>query len=156
MGVVEWLAAGVAFPLTLFALLGPQPPGFFPRFFVSLGLCGLMAAVYPFFGITFVVVRVLLPPLLRRRPPDAAERAGLERLKRRTGLYLLLAAAAPMLAVAAWAALGSENRTELGILSGVGLLGFAAAFGLSRAIQADAEALLGAAASSAGRSAARE
>jgi hypothetical protein len=65
----------------------------------------------------------------------------MERLKRRIGFYLLLAAVAPMLSVAAWAALGSENRTALGVLSAVGLLGFGLAFVLSRAIQADVEAL---------------
>ena len=35
----------------------------------------------------------------------------MDRLKRRTALYLLLAAMAPMLTVGAWAALGTENRT---------------------------------------------
>ncbi|HVS39777.1 MAG TPA: serine/threonine-protein kinase [Gemmataceae bacterium] len=147
VSLAEWVAAGVAFPSTMIALLGPRPPEFFLHFFVSLGLCGLMAAVYPFFGIAFIVVRVLLPALLQRRSPDAAERAAMERLSRRTGLYLLLAAAAPMLTVAAWAALGSENRTELAILSGVGVAGCAAAFALSRAIQGDVEALIGTAAS---------
>ena len=45
ISLVEWLAAGVAFPVLLCAVLGPQPPAFFFHFFVSLGLCGLMAAV---------------------------------------------------------------------------------------------------------------
>jgi hypothetical protein len=141
ISVVEWLLAGLVFPLALCAFLGPQPFWFFLRFVVSLALCGLIAAVYPFFGVTFLAVRVLLPPLIRRRTLDAEELAALERLKRRTGLYLLLSAAAPMLTVAAWAATGSENRSALGLLSAVGLVGFGAAFALSRAIQGDLEAL---------------
>ena len=76
----------------------------------------------------------------------------MERLKRRTGLYLLLAAAAPMLTVAAWAATGSENRAALGLLSAVGLVGFGAAFALSRAIQGDLEALARTAAAASDRS----
>jgi serine/threonine protein kinase len=141
LSIAEWTVAGLVYPWCLCALLGPQPPEFFVHFFVSLGLCGLMAAVYPFFAVTFLAVRVLLPPLIRGRGLSADELQGLERLKRRTGLYLLLAAAAPMLTVAAWAVLGSENRVLLGVLGAVGVVGFAAAFALSRAIQGDLEAL---------------
>ncbi len=148
ISVVEWLLAGLVFPVALCTFLGPQPFWFFLRFVVSLALCGLIAAVYPFFGVTFLAVRVLLPPLIRRRTFDGEGLAGLERLKRRTGLYLLLAAAAPMLTVAAWAATGSENRAALGLLSAVGLIGFGAAFALSRAIQGDLEALARTAAAS--------
>ena len=152
ISVVEWLLAGLVFPVALCTFLGPQPFWFFLRFVVSLALCGLIAAVYPFFGVTFLAVRVLLPPLIRRHTFDAEELAGLERLKRRTGLYLLLAAAAPMLTVAAWAATGSENRAALGLLSAVGLIGFGAAFALSRAIQGDLEALARTAAAASDRS----
>ncbi len=136
-----WLLAAPAFPLGVRLGLGPQPASFFLSFMVSLALCGLIAAVYPFFGVTFLAIRVFLPTLLRRHSPDAAELAGMERLKRRTGLYLLLAAVAPMLTVAAWAVTGSENRTALGVLACVGLVGFGAAFALSRAILGDLEAL---------------
>ena len=59
------MLAGLAFPLALCAFLGPQPSWFFVRFVISLALCGLIAAVHPFFGATFLVVRALLPPLMR-------------------------------------------------------------------------------------------
>ncbi len=140
ISLVEWLAAGVAFPVLLCAVLGPQPPAFFFHFFVSLGLCGLMASVHPFFGVTFLAVRTLLPSLLRSSG-DPELPAALERLRRRTGLYLALAAVSPMLTVAAWAAIGSENRTILGVLSAVGVFGFAVAYALSCAILGDLEAL---------------
>ncbi len=139
--MVLWLIAGAAYPITLCAFLGFQSLTFFVHFMISLALCGLIAAVYPFFAVTFLAVRVFLPALIRRRPPDAEELAAMERLKRRTGLYLLIAALAPMLTVAAWAALGSENRTSLGILSAVGLVGFGATFVLSREIVGDLEAI---------------
>jgi serine/threonine protein kinase len=143
VGVAEWLLAGLAYPVSLCAALGPQPLEFFLHFFVSLALCGLLAAIQPFFWVTFLSVRVLLPPLLRRQGVDAVALVGMERLKRRTGLYLLLSAAAPMLSVAAMAAMGSENRAALGVLSVVGLAGFGAAFALSRALQGDLDALAG-------------
>jgi hypothetical protein len=85
----------------------------------------------------------LLPTLLRYHPPDSVELAGMERLKRRTGLYLLLSAMAPMLTVAAGAAMGSDNRVAPGMLAIVGLVGFGAAFVLSRAIVGDLDALIG-------------
>jgi eukaryotic-like serine/threonine-protein kinase len=139
--MILWLIAGAAYPITLCAFLGFQSLTFFLHFMISLALCGLIAAVYPFFAVTFFAVRVFLPTLIRRRPPDAAELAAMERLKRRTGLYLLMAALAPMLTVAAWAALGSESRTSLGVLSAVGLVGFGATFVLSREIVGDLEAI---------------
>ena len=139
--MVLWLIAGAAYPITLCAFLGLQSLTFFLHFMISLALCGLIAAVYPFFGVTFFAVRVFLPSLFRNRPPDVVEASAMERLKRRTGLYLLMAALAPMLTVAAWAAMGSENRTSLGVLSAIGLVGFGATFALSREIVGDLEAL---------------
>ena len=151
VSVSGWLLAAPAFPIGVCMGLGPQPATFILKFMVSLALCGLIAAVYPFFGVTFLAVRVLLPALLRHHALDARELAGIERLKRRTGLYLLLAAVAPMLTVAAWAAMGSENRAALGMLAAVGLIGFGAAFALSRAILTDLDALTGTADGSSSR-----
>ncbi len=71
VGLAEWLAAGVAFPVLLCAALGPQPAPFFVRFFVSLGLCGLMAAVYSFFGVTFLAVRRCCRRCCARAAPPA-------------------------------------------------------------------------------------
>jgi eukaryotic-like serine/threonine-protein kinase len=136
-----WLLAAPLFPLAFWAVLGPLPVWFFRDFIVSLALCGLIASVYPFFGVTFLVVRALYPTLARGAGLDAGDLAGMERLKRRTGFYLLLSAVAPMLTVAAWTATGSENRIPLGVLSAVSLVGLGLAFVLSRAIQGDLEAL---------------
>ena len=141
VGVALWVLAGLAFPLGLCLVLGPQPPWFFLNFMVSLVLCGLIAAVQPFFGATFLAVRVLLPVLVRSQPLGPEDLAAMERLKRRTGPYLLLSAVAPMLSAAALAAMGSENRIALGVLSLVGLVGLGAAYILSRTIQGDLEAL---------------
>ena len=117
VSLVLWLIAGVAYPVALCAALGIQSVSFFVHFLVSLALCGLIAAVYPFFGVAFFAARVLVPALIRDRRLNAEELSEMERLKRRTGLYLLLAAMAPMLTVGAWAAFGTENRTGLGVLS---------------------------------------
>ena len=134
-----WLLAGPIYPMALWAVLGPLPLWFFVDFVLSLALCGLIASVYPFFGVTFLAVRALFPRLAWDL--DADDLARMERLKRRTGFYLLLSAVAPMLTVAAWAAMGSENRIALGVLSAVSLIGFGVVFVLSRAIQGDLEAL---------------
>ena len=141
--LAEWTLAGPVFPLALCAFIGPQPAWFFVRFAVSLALCGLIATVYPFFGVTFLAVRALLPALVRGRGFEADERAGLEGLKRRTSFYLLLAAAAPMLTVVAWVLMEAKNTSLLGLLSALGVVGFGAAFAVSRAILSDIEALAG-------------
>jgi eukaryotic-like serine/threonine-protein kinase len=141
LSIALWLLAGPLYPLALWAVLGSLPVWFIMDFVVSLALCGLIASVYPFFGVTFLTVRALFPILARGGNLDAGDLTGMERLKRRTGWYLLLSAVAPMLTVAAWAAMGSENRMALGVLSAVSLAGLAAAFVLSRAIQGDLEAL---------------
>jgi serine/threonine protein kinase len=140
VSLAAWLLAGPVYPAALSAVLGPQSPEFYLHFMASLALCGLIAAVYPFFGVTFLAVRVLYPALVRI-PAGADELAALERLGRRTWLYLLLAASVPMLAVAALVFMGSQNRLALGVLSATSVVGFGLVFLAARALQADLAAL---------------
>jgi serine/threonine protein kinase len=136
-----WLAAGPFYPLVLGLAVGPLPAPLAVHFVASLTLCGLIAAVYPFFGITFLCVRAIYPALVRRTTADSEDLTTLWRLSRQTGIYLLLAAAVPMLAVTALAVIGSQNRLALGVLSAGGLVGFGLAFWVTRIIQADLQAL---------------
>src|SRR5262249_54837812 len=90
-------------------LAGGLPTAFFLHFVASLTLCGLIAAVYPYFAVTLFAVGGLLPVLLRAgpEPPGPADLVG---PAKRMSLYLFLAAAVPMLAVLALVMIGSENR----------------------------------------------
>ncbi len=137
LSIAAWAVAGVAYPLALSVTGDVLPMADVVHFMVSLVLNGLIAAAYPFFGVTFVAVRVLVPALLDPAAAPARDLASLARLSRLTWLYLLLAAAVPMLAMLALAVLGSANRLALAGLSAAGLAGFGLAFGLFRAIQDD-------------------
>jgi hypothetical protein len=118
------------------------PASAYVHFAVSLALCGLMAAAYPSFTVTFLSVRALYPALVRPGAAPAEEIEELVGLGRLQGLYLLLAASVPMLAVLLLALLGSANQLALAGLSAGGLLGFALAFWLYRLILSDLDALV--------------
>jgi hypothetical protein len=141
VSIAEWLLASLAYPIALGAAVGALPMEFFLHFLASLTLCGLIAAVYPFFGITWLVVQVLYPALLRPGGEGPEELNSLGRLNRLRGVYLLLSAAVPLLAVTALVLIGSQNRFALGVLSAGGLAGCGLAFWSARTILADLQAL---------------
>ena len=98
----------------------------------------MIAATYPFFGVTFLSVRAFYPRLLPSEPSADSDVAALARLSRRTWGYLILSASLPMLAVVVLVAIdGAQGRLILGILSAGSLLGFGLIFYLARTIQAD-------------------
>lgn len=139
-----WLLAGLAYPVAM-GLAGVRVPlDLSTHFMASLALCGLIAAVGPFFGVTFLCVRFLYPALVRATAADAEDIRGLFQLNRLMRRYVLLAAAMPMLAVITLVLIDSQSRFGLGMLSAVGLMGFALAFWHYRMIQADLQALVNA------------
>lgn len=139
--LVEWLLAGLAYPISIHRAAGPIPLAVYIHFFVSLTLCGLIAVVYPFFGITWLSVRVYYPFLIQPAVTGSEDLSDLTRLTRRTWFYLLLAASVPMLAVTALIWAGSQNQFALEVLSGAGLVGFGLVFLLARKIQSDVATL---------------
>lgn len=139
-----WLLAGLAYPIAM-GLAGVRLPlELWLHFMASLALCGLIAAVGPFFGATFLCVRFLYPALARAAAADAEDIKELFQLNRLMRRYVLLAAAMPMLAVITLVLINSQSRFGLGMLSAVGLMGFALAFWHYRMIQADLQALVNA------------
>ncbi|HKB06148.1 MAG TPA: serine/threonine-protein kinase [Gemmataceae bacterium] len=143
LSIAEWGLAGLAYPISIRALTGHLPADMFVHFLMSLILCGLFAAAYPFFMVSFLAVRVFYPAL-----PLATTEAGgparLERLARQVWPYLLLTAAVPVLSLTIVVLAGPGNRVLLAIFGTGGLIGFAVAFWLARAIQEDLAALSGA------------
>jgi hypothetical protein len=135
VGIVEWLIAGIAYPATIHVLSGELPLSAYVHFLWSMAICGLIAAAYPFFGVTWLATHVFSPALLLAERSGGAERAELQALRRRTNPYLAVAAAVPMLGVGLLVIIGSSNRLALGVLSGVGIAGFGAAFWMYRSIQ---------------------
>ena len=108
----------------------------------SLTICGMIAAVYPFYLVTLVSVRALLPPLLQQDVPAPSERAEVQRLQRALGRNLLLAAAVPLIGVAAMVTIDAHDRTSMLGITMIGLAGCVLAFQLDRRLRADLAAIM--------------
>ncbi len=117
--------------------VGSVPASACIHFVASLTLCGLIAAAYPFFGVTCLAVCSFYPALVRIDSMTHDDVEPLVRLGRSTWLYLLMAATLPMLSVAILVVIGSQARFALGLLAVAGLAGFGLAFSLFRMLQSD-------------------
>lgn len=132
-----WMIAGPAYPIALRLIHGPVPTSIYLSFVTSLALCGLIAASYPFFGISFLSVRCVYPMLLQRDPQHSEDRRWLESLSRQTWGYLILAALMPMVSVTILALSESTDRRWLLISSIAGIVGFAMTVYFFSALQRD-------------------
>jgi hypothetical protein len=132
----------VAYPVTLHVLTGVVDVQAYVHFAVSMTICGLIAAAYPFFFVTLLAVRVFYPHFLHGNPPPPEDEEELNQLKWLCNVFLIMAAAVPMAGVIMLTFLNlEESRLGLIVLSGVAGLGFAAAFYLNTVLQSDLTAL---------------
>jgi len=138
-----WIVAGIVWPVALRIIAGPAPGGLetYIHFMLSLVICGLIAAAYPYFLVTFLAVRVLYPALLHGGLPCPADASALHNVDRELSRYLTVATAIPLLALALLASKGLSNPVIVGILSGAGLAGIALAFVLEGKTRAALTAL---------------
>ena len=112
------------------------------HFMSSLVLCGLIAAAYPFIGITAYAVHYLYPALIRPGPRPAAEVGRLRWVEQLTWIYLGMGLLLPMFAVAILVTIGSEqSRMSLLVLSIGSFVGCGLLFRLARRIQTDVAVL---------------
>ncbi|MEK6237048.1 MAG: protein kinase, partial [Planctomycetales bacterium] len=141
IGIVEWIIAGVAYPITLHALGARMPLDGYLHFIISLTICGLIAAAYPFFFATFLGIRACYPAVVAGPAGTDDELNDLKRLAGSTLVYLIVAACVPMLAVTLLALAGLQNQLALFVLGAVGFAGFLLLARLYQVIQADLSAL---------------
>jgi hypothetical protein len=138
IGLLEWIVAGIAYPVAMQAAGVPLAASDYAHFVGSLALCGMIAGAYPFFGVTVLMVRAAYPPLVRPGSIQASELGDLHWLYRATWVYMALAASVPMLGVMLLVNLaGAPNRLALVVLSAVSLGGFGLIVWLARFIQRD-------------------
>jgi serine/threonine protein kinase len=132
--VACWAVAGVLWPIILRFTAGPPPPpqgeGAYIHFLLSLIICGLVAAAYPYFLVTYLSVTVLYPALLGSSGFGPDERTVLRRVEWEIGLYRAAATAVPLLAVALLASLRASNPLAVAAMSVTGLVGVALAYAL--------------------------
>jgi serine/threonine protein kinase len=142
VGLILWLVAAPAYPILLHVMLGDVPTAIYGHFVVSLTLCGLIAAAYPFFAVSMMVLRCLYPTLVRWESISDDELPALRKLARTTWFHLILAASVPMLSITILALSGLDRRTVLVQLAAGGVLGFGLAVSAFRLLQQDLQVLV--------------
>ncbi len=143
LGISEWCIAGMAYPVALNAAEALDLK-WQAHFFVSLLVCGLVAAAYPFFLTATLSVRAFVPALLRHDRLHADDVTELHRLSDQSIWSLYLAGGVP--AVGMMILLSTQDTADskfpLQVFSVLGAFGFAFALSLARSLQSDIEALL--------------
>ncbi|MFC4603790.1 serine/threonine-protein kinase [Rhodococcus kronopolitis] len=140
-----WAVAGLAYPIALQLGAGGIPSNVYVHFVGSLAVCGAIAVAYPFFFVTFYVVRCLYPVLLPSGITSSDDARKLRGLDRRSTLYLAVAASVPLIAVAGVTFLSPEQIPEVigavRILCVGAIFAFLAAYWLFRLLEQDLRAL---------------
>lgn len=96
---VLWLIAGILFPVLLTASHRGFAVGDAFHFFASLMICGGVAMVYPFFGVTLLNLFEYYPRFVKGSLEDRDFRQWTVRLRGLARKYLLLAAIVPLIAL---------------------------------------------------------
>lgn len=140
-----WFLAGVTFALTLQFAAGGMPGRSAIHFIGSLTACGAIALAYPFFLLTFYIVRSVYPELVAYGQTNPGEAEQLCALSRRLSRYLAIAAAVPLLSVVAVSFLSAPEIARvivpIRVLCIGGIAGFVLAYWLARQTESDIRAL---------------
>ena len=149
MGVVivcltMWITAGIVFPISMQLTVRDLPTEFFVHFLLSQTLCGLIAVSYPYFSLSYVVMRAIYPAFLANSELTAEDTRQLNQLNFWLGIALILAGVIPFLSIFLILVLGSGtgNKLALEVLSAAGLAGVVLAIILVKRIRDDRSALL--------------
>ncbi|MCZ8378070.1 serine/threonine-protein kinase [Mycobacterium sp. CPCC 205372] len=140
-----WFLSALAFPFTMQFAAGGIPGRSAIHFFGSITVCGAIAIAYPFFLVTFYVVRSVYPELVAHGQTDPREAEQLRALSRRLPRYLAVAASVPLLGVVAVSFLTAAEIAEvivpIRVLCIGGIAAFVLVYWLSRLIETDIQAL---------------
>jgi serine/threonine protein kinase len=137
-----WFVSGLAFPIAIdWNRPEERELGFFVHFFLSLALCGFAATAYPYFVITLLAVRHLVPELIRNGTIPGPRMSDIRSVIRVNRYHLALSGLVPMLGLLLAVVFGNSEDWVLTVVSGMGMLGFGATLWLERSIDADLAAL---------------
>ena len=139
------LVSALTFPLLMQFLAGGIPVRSAIHFFGSITVCGAIAIAYPFFLLTFYIVRSVYPELVAYGQTNVREAEQLRGLSRRLPRYLAVAASVPLLGIVAVSFLTAPEIAAvivpIRVLCIGGIAGFVLAYWLSRQIESDIRAL---------------
>ncbi|MEU4341155.1 serine/threonine-protein kinase [Nocardia sp. NPDC023852] len=140
-----WVLAGIVFPIALKLSTGDISRQAVVHFLASLVVCGAIAVAYPFFLLTFYMVRCIYPLFLRHGDISPEDAVWLRGLDRRCNGYLAVAASVPLLAVAGVTFLPAADIPSVifpvRLLCVGGIIAFVGSYLLFRALEADLRAL---------------
>ncbi len=140
-----WAISGITFPIALRLAAGDVPSRAVVHFLASLLVCGAIAVAYPFFLVTFYLVRCIYPIFLRHGEISVDDGVWLRALTRRCTWYLAVAASVPLLAVAGVTFLPPGDIPQVIVAVRVlcvgGIVAFIGSYLLFRALEADLAAL---------------
>lgn len=140
-----WSLAAILFPLVLHFATHELTGEAIVHFLGGLLVCGAMAVAYPFFLVTFYMVRCVYPQFLRHGDVSPEDAVHLRRLDRRCNGYLAVAASVPLLAVAGVTFLPVNDTPKVidavRVLCVGSIVAFVVAYVLFRALEADLRAL---------------
>ncbi|MBX3419954.1 MAG: serine/threonine protein kinase [Pirellulaceae bacterium] len=111
-----WLVFGLIFPITMQLYQPDFGWGDFMHFFMSLAVCGGMALIYPFFGVSLLTTLVYYPQIISPTMRDASFEIRAEWLRRRASVYLVLSAVVPLIALGLLTMVGSVATRGLQLL----------------------------------------
>jgi eukaryotic-like serine/threonine-protein kinase len=142
--LVMWSVSGLIFPIAM--NLGQEvgdTVGFYSHFFISLALCGIGAAVFPYFLLTALATRVYFPAIVRNGVVPGPRWHDLKSLRELNLIHLVLFVLVVMLGILLVTAseTGAEQRWAQILVSAVGFVGFGAMFALFRYIERNLDAL---------------
>ncbi|MCV7300654.1 serine/threonine protein kinase [Mycobacterium barrassiae] len=137
--------SALTFPLLMQLFAGGISARSAIHFFGSITVCGAIAIAYPFFLLTFYIVRSVYPELVAYGQTSVGEAEQLEALSRRLPRYLAVAASVPLLGIVAVSFLTASEIAAVivpvRVLCIGGIAGFVLAYWLSRQIESDIRAL---------------
>ncbi|MGS2808188.1 serine/threonine-protein kinase [Nocardia sp. MW-W600-9] len=140
-----WALSGITFPIALQLASGDVPAHAVIHFLASLTVCGAIAVAYPFFLVTFYLVRCIYPIFLRHGEISTDDAVWLRALSRRCTWYLAVAASVPLLAVAGVTFLPPTDIPQVIVAVRVlcvgGIIAFVGSYLLFRQLEADLAAL---------------
>ncbi|MFK7777407.1 MAG: serine/threonine-protein kinase [Gimesia sp.] len=139
--ITEWIIAGIAYPVSMHFAIGYLPVTDYFHFLGSLLLCGLIAASYPFFGVTYISLHALYPRLLQTNEFRQQTPPVFSQIKRLTWVYLIMAFLVPTLSIATLALINLDDKLAVGLLTVAGTLGAVSIFQVFRSLHADLDAL---------------
>lgn len=137
----EWIIAGIAYPISMHYAIGSLPATAYIHFLGSLLLCGLIAASYPFFGVTYFSLHTIYPRLIQNSDFTQLAPDSYQQLKRLSWVYLIMAFLVPTLSIASLAMINLNDKIAIGILTVAGTLGAVSIFRIFQTLQADLDAL---------------